>query len=415
MTILPRSLGTLALPALLAAAGCAEPEPTLGTTSAAVTVAGSATGTCSTAAVLGLSRQIADEIACMNPGTLTAFTAGDNIQVTSNAVLPYLDAKARTDLLATTGTLQINSAFRTVAQQYLLYRWYQQGSCGITAAATPGRSNHESGRAVDVSNYASRVTTMAAHGWAHDVPGDPVHFDHLASPDLRGRDIEAFQRLWNRNNPTDTIGEDGAYGPQTESRLRQAPSTGFALGATCGDRAQAQVTVAQVIGPDRVATGQRAHYTMMLTNTGNVAWPDTAEVRVASGQPSALYDATTWTSSTVVGPLGQGVDVGAMVAVDLDVATPTVSEDTVIDEALTLGDGGQDLGGFHLALTVTAGAGSGSGSGSGDTSGDGSEPDPAPTATDAASTTGGCAAGGGGVGWLALALPGLVLGLRRRR
>jgi len=39
------------------------------------------------------------------------------------------------------------------------------------------------------------ITSMANRGWAHDVPGDPVHFDHLSSPDIRGKDVLAFQRL----------------------------------------------------------------------------------------------------------------------------------------------------------------------------------------------------------------------------
>src|SRR5262249_26205119 len=138
------------------------------------------------------------------------------------------DAKA--DLIAAshTATLQVNSAFRTIAQQYLLYQWYQEGRCGIAIAATVGTSNHESGRAVDLANYASVITDMANHGWAHDVPGDDVHFDHNASPDIRGQDTKAFQVLWNANNPGDQIAEDGAYGPQTEARLKMSPATGFA-------------------------------------------------------------------------------------------------------------------------------------------------------------------------------------------
>ena len=130
-------------------------------------------------------------------------------------------------------SVQVNSAFRTVAQQYLLYQWNQLGRCGITAAATPGRSNHESGRAVDLANYSSVISVMSAHGWAHDVAGDPVHFDHLSSPDLRGKDVLAFQRLWNRNNPRDRIAEDGVYGPQTAARIARSPAAGFRVGA-CG-------------------------------------------------------------------------------------------------------------------------------------------------------------------------------------
>jgi hypothetical protein len=132
--------------------------------------------------------------------------------------------------------VQVTSAFRTVVQQYLLYRWYQLGRCGITAAATPGNSNHESGRALDVSNYNDWITVFGTHGWAHDVPGDPVHFDHTASPDLRGADVLAFQRLWNKNAPDDPIAEDGDYGPATAERIARAPAEGFGIGASCAAR-----------------------------------------------------------------------------------------------------------------------------------------------------------------------------------
>src|SRR5262249_48895679 len=134
---------------------------------------------------------------------------------------------------AASSPLQITSAFRTVAQQYLLYNWFQQGRCGITAAATPGNSNHETGRAVDLGNWSSVITVMANHGWAHDVPGDDVHFDHLASPDLRGRDVLAFQRLWNLNHANDRISENGSYGPMTEARLMRSPAGGFGIGTSC--------------------------------------------------------------------------------------------------------------------------------------------------------------------------------------
>ena len=80
--------------------------------------------------------------------------------------------------------------------------------------APPGTSNHESGRALDIQNYGEVPGAMNANGWAHPYPGDdPWHFDLVASPDIRGMDVHAFQRLWNRNHPEDPIDEDGVYGP----------------------------------------------------------------------------------------------------------------------------------------------------------------------------------------------------------
>lgn len=199
------------------------------------------TSTCSTAAVIELSRQIAEETDCIMPGQLVKFDPVPGITFTGSAVLPYLSAKARADLYAAAGQagttpMQITSAFRTVVQQYLLNRWFELGRCGITAAAEPGRSNHESGRALDIGNYNAWITKLGAHGWSHDIPGDPVHFEHLASADIRGADVLAFQRLWNRNAPNDPIAEDGDFGPATEARVKQAPAEGFGIGATCAAR-----------------------------------------------------------------------------------------------------------------------------------------------------------------------------------
>jgi hypothetical protein len=202
---------------------------------------------CATDVVLALSVQIAQEVDCLMPGQLVPFAEGGQIEFAGSAVLPYVSEAARADLMAAvaalSGTqLRVTSAFRTVVQQYLLRRWFELGRCGITAAAQPGSSNHESGRALDVSNYNPWIATMAAHGWSHDIPGDPVHFDHLASPDIRGADVLAFQRLWNKNAPDDTIAEDGDYGPATEARVKRAPAEGFGIGASCASSMRAVLT-----------------------------------------------------------------------------------------------------------------------------------------------------------------------------
>ena len=74
--------------------------------------------------------------------------------------------------------ITLNSAFRSSAQQYLLYEWYLKGICGISLAASPGSSNHEGGRAVDTSYYDYWQPTLEANGWVHSYPSsDPVHFD----------------------------------------------------------------------------------------------------------------------------------------------------------------------------------------------------------------------------------------------
>jgi hypothetical protein len=192
--------------------------------------------TCSTVPVRGLSIQIAEEVRCLAPGLLVPFAETGSIQFTSQAVLPYLEAdtyEALRKAAPTVGTITVNSGLRSIAQQFLLRRWRDQGRCGIRSAAAPGRSNHETGRAVDLGNSAAARATMVRTGFS-TLSFDPVHFDHLTSPDLRDMGIEAFQRLWNRNHPEDTISEDGDYGPETAKRLARAPSGGFATGAVCG-------------------------------------------------------------------------------------------------------------------------------------------------------------------------------------
>ncbi len=390
--------------ALAVATGCIDQGPSLGEAMSASTV-GDYTGSgCSTAVVLGLSRQIADEISCEHAGAFVSFPASSSITLTSSAVLPYLEADAAADLqsVAANSPLQINSAFRTIAQQYLLVRWHNAGRCGITAAAAVGSSNHESGRAVDVSNWSSRVSSMAAYGWRHDVPGDPVHFDHTASDDIRGEDVRAFQTLWNLNNPDDQISVDGAYGPQTEARLRASPATGFATGASCVTHAHAEVSA--VDGPDLVPPQSRAHYTIALTNHGDVAWPDTAQLAISGGS-SSLHDSS-WQSDTVIATLGTFVPPGAVAEVSFDVTTPAVTEDTPVTQQLVVTDGTTTYGTASLSLTVEA---DDPGKADSPTSIDGDD------SHDVGEMSGGCNAGGGAdAGTIALALGALLVRRRRR-
>ena len=387
------------LPAALLASACAVPESTSEIESES-TVSSYIGASCSTAVVIGLSKQIADEVGCANPTGLVKFAPSGNLKVTSNAVLPYLSSSGKSALqtVAQTRVVQVNSAFRTVAQQYLLYQWYVAGRCGITAAARPGASNHESGRAVDLANYSSVISAMGAHGWSHDVPGDPVHFDHLGSPDIRGRDVAAFQRLWNRNHPTDTIAADGAYGPQTEARLRKAPAEGFPIGPTCLGTRDADVV--SIVGPDRVPPETQVHYALTVKNSGTVTWPATTKLRLAMGTASPLHDAS-WISETVIATLGAAVAPTKTAIIDLDVTTPATTEELPVFEELVLDDGAKKFGDITLALTVVPAL-------EGEESGENGDEE------DTAGDAGGCSTtGGGGAGGLLLVI-GLVVARRSR-
>ena len=206
-------------------------EGELGVLSQGLTV-GEAGG-CSTSIVNALSAQLIEEINCLRPNTLRDFT-GPNMSL-GPAVWPFLQGDGPEDLAAAINergqTIQINSALRTLPQQYLLYRWHQQGRCNIRAAARPGRSRHESGLAIDISDNAAWRTSLGNQSFDWYGSGDPVHFDYEGgnTTDLAGLSILAFQQLWNRNNPNDLIAEDGLYGPQTESRIQQSPAEGFAI------------------------------------------------------------------------------------------------------------------------------------------------------------------------------------------
>lgn len=197
-------------------------------------------GSCSTTSVLGLSEQIVEQMNCMVPGALARLPERANL-TRSAATFPYLQLDARDALVAALDanpdkTLSLNSMLRTVAQQYLLHRWAQAGRCGIALAATPGRSNHESGLALDTSQYSSWRSALESRGFKWFGSSDKVHFDHAGAGrlDLRGVDVKAFQMLWNANHPEDRIAEDGSYGPATGKRLAKSPAAGFPMGPACG-------------------------------------------------------------------------------------------------------------------------------------------------------------------------------------
>jgi len=411
LALAPRVAAVAAL-----AGGCAtDPaDPTFGETESAATVAQQATtGGCSTAVVIGLSRQIADEIACDLPDQFVDFTA-PGIVLTSNAVLPYLQAGAALDIqtVAKTRTVRINSAFRTPPQQFLLRQWFLAGKCGITAAATVGRSNHESGRALDLSGYS--LSAMTSNDYAHSVPGDDPHFDHVDSLDLRGQDIRAFQRLWNRNHPDDVIGVDGLYGPATETRLRAAPATGFPVGAMCAATPpppmpdEARANLVSISGADRAPPSSAITYRIGLVNSGGVAWPATTRLIVADG--SSELRAPSWISASEIAAVGTSIGIREVAWFDVEVMTPAVTEDTTIVEQLALSDGARTFGdNIQLALTIVP-----------DVvvpeSGDGSEPtdeEGEAIPPDFGSATGGCSSSGGHAG-LGIALVGLARRRRRR-
>lgn len=192
-------------------------------------ILGTQTG-CDTSVALGLTNQIAAEMGAMG----YSFSSLDStwIKCSSPCVSKLLSAAASSLANAAKSKndyITLNSAWRSAAQQYLLYNWGARGICGISLVATPGTSNHEGGRAIDTSNYDYWLATLESFKWAHSYPSsDPVHFDYTGSSDLAKQNLVAFQKLWNLNNPSATIAEDGVYGPATANALYNSPCGGFA-------------------------------------------------------------------------------------------------------------------------------------------------------------------------------------------
>jgi hypothetical protein len=237
-------------------------EDELGSLSAPTQTVWSAatTGACSTAVVRGLAEQLVEEVECMRPGTMARIDGLPGVSLGA-ATFPYLQRPAADALgrAAAGRSMTLSSALRSTVQQFVLYTWYRRGRCThvVSLAAPPGRSNHEAGLAIDVPSYSAARTPLGAQGFRWLGGSDPVHFDYTGgAADLRYLSVLAFQRLWNRNNPGDPISEDGAWGPQTEARMKVSPSAGFVRGSSCG--AGVGAGVALEVGWERGADGRYA-------------------------------------------------------------------------------------------------------------------------------------------------------------
>jgi hypothetical protein len=85
--------------------------------------------------------------------------------------------------------IAINSGFRTMDEQRYFYKCYTTGSCNNgNLAARPGYSNHQSGRALDISNSTSSwVRNNASRfGFERTVPSETWHFEYMGSSDPGG-------------------------------------------------------------------------------------------------------------------------------------------------------------------------------------------------------------------------------------
>lgn len=259
-------------------------------------------GGCTTAGVEGLSEQLVRSHLCAFPGAVSEFAPHPNIELTSSRVHPLGTAETVRAVRAAADSqpLRVTSAFRTLVEQYLLYH---EGGCGL--AARPGRSNHQTGRAVDLSNYSAARSAMTAQGCTQSYPSsDPVHYD-CPGPDMREASVLVFQRLWNANNPGDLIDEDGIYGPQTEDRMGRSPSGGFGADLCVAAGRYAAAFVMQTFpvaaaAPIALAPGEEVLGTIELENVGTEDWTGDTRLAPTPRDAASSLAASDWVSPTRV-------------------------------------------------------------------------------------------------------------------
>ena len=189
---------------------------------------------CNTSGVKGISMQILGVLK-ETSGDRELVSCEDLVESTGESTLPYLQPAARRALQSAVEEmgekLKLNHAYRTVAQQLVLYNFYQARKCDIPLAVAPGTSPHELANAIDIKENARWRAVLRRHNWRWRGDADPAHFTYIGSGvngRLRTESVRAFQRLWNRFNPDDLIEEDGIYGEkETGPRLRKSPVDGW--------------------------------------------------------------------------------------------------------------------------------------------------------------------------------------------
>jgi murein L,D-transpeptidase YcbB/YkuD len=191
-----------------------------------------------TGRVNGLSRQIIAQMNALETSILINFENLPGISTSGDLNL-YLQAGAKESLRAALREgiakqpnlkMTINSAYRTVAQQHILYQVYQRDPRLIPLAAKPGNSNHEDGLAIDVNNYNAWKPYLLANGWQWLGGNDPVHFfEDNGRDDVGTLGVKAFQTLWNKYNPNEPMKVDGDFGDRTAAKMDRSPIAGFSL------------------------------------------------------------------------------------------------------------------------------------------------------------------------------------------
>ena len=184
--------------------------------------------------VRGLDLQLFQELNKIATNSLVPIT---DLNIKHGAGLfPYLQPPAKAALKRALDILgepiTINSGYRSVASQSLLYYQKQVGLIK-NLVAYPGVSPHQRATCVDVEEWERHAVKQAllesGWNWTYGLR-DAMHFDcnSRGLVDIRKKSVIAFQRLWNKANPKSRIAEDGDLGQQTLNAIYKSPCEGFA-------------------------------------------------------------------------------------------------------------------------------------------------------------------------------------------
>ncbi len=109
-----------------------------------------------------------------NAGNIVETNIGGR-KVTVDSSIAGKLAQADAEFFRDTGQhLQVNQSYRTREQQQALYEKSQRGEIG--RAAPPGKSFHEKGLAIDVTNWQAAEKYLRKNGLVNDLADDRGHF-----------------------------------------------------------------------------------------------------------------------------------------------------------------------------------------------------------------------------------------------
>jgi N-acetylmuramoyl-L-alanine amidase len=174
-----------------------------------------------TLGIAGISNQLCHEAVKM--GFLESISSSTVTCDADSLVHLYLHPQAAAGLrqVSELHPVVVSTCYRTLAQQYIL----KQNLTSLVANV--GRSDHGSGKSIDLTNWQELTDVLPNYGFSQSYGNrDAVHWDFNDVPDSRSNTVLAFQKLWNRNNPR-KLAEDGIVGGGTLSALSNTPVNGF--------------------------------------------------------------------------------------------------------------------------------------------------------------------------------------------